>query len=141
MRATIIHAPGDIRVETVPDPTIVASTDAIIRTVATCVCGSDLWDYRGVNPVVSPHPIGHEYVGVVEEVGRDVSSVTPGEFVIGSFYATDNTCQHCRSGYQSACVHREFLNLNPPTGRGCRRSEVHGGPVVAETRGYPLVYP
>ncbi|MFF3182712.1 zinc-dependent alcohol dehydrogenase family protein [Rhodococcus pyridinivorans] len=110
MRATIIHAPGDIRVETVPDPTIVASTDAIIRTVATCVCGSDLWDYRGVNPVVSPHPIGHEYVGVVEEVGRDVSSVTPGEFVIGSFYATDNTCQHCRSGYQSACVHREFLN-------------------------------
>lgn len=96
MRATIIHAPGDIRVENVPEPNIVAPTDAVIRTVATCVCGSDLWSYRGINPVTEPQPIGHEYVGIVEEVGSDVSNVRPGQFVIGSFIASDNTCPVCR---------------------------------------------
>ncbi|MFJ4521844.1 zinc-dependent alcohol dehydrogenase family protein [Streptomyces sp. NPDC088810] len=110
MRATIIHAPGDIRVENAPEPTITAPTDAIIRTVATCVCGSDLWDYRGINPVTEPHPIGHEYVGVVEEVGSDVSTVKPGQFVIGSFFASDNTCPVCRAGYHTSCLHREFIN-------------------------------
>src|SRR4051812_9294810 len=106
MRATFIHAPGDIRVENAPEPKIVAPTDAVIRTVATCVCGSDLWSYRGINPVAQPQPIGHEYVGIVEEVGSDVSTVRPGQFVIGSFIASDNTCPHCRAGYQSACAHR-----------------------------------
>jgi threonine dehydrogenase-like Zn-dependent dehydrogenase len=110
MRATIIHKPGDIRVENVPDPKIVTSTDAVIRTVATCVCGSDLWDYRGINPVTEPHPMGHEYVGVVEAVGSDVTSVKPGQFVIGSFATSDNTCPNCRNGYQSSCVHREFMS-------------------------------
>ncbi len=110
MRATIIHKPGDIRVETVPDPKIVSPTDAIIRAVATCVCGSDLWDYRGINPVDEPHPMGHEYVGVVEEVGREVVTVKPGQFVIGSFATSDNTCPNCRNGYQSSCVHREFMS-------------------------------
>ncbi|MER6141843.1 zinc-dependent alcohol dehydrogenase family protein [Streptomyces sparsogenes] len=110
MRATIIHAPGDIRVENAPEPEITAPTDAIIRTVATCVCGSDLWDYRGINAVTEPHPIGHEYVGVVEEVGSDVSAVRPGQFVIGSFFASDNTCPVCRAGYHTSCLHREFIN-------------------------------
>jgi threonine dehydrogenase-like Zn-dependent dehydrogenase len=110
MRATIIHAPGDIRVENAPEPTITAPTDAVIRTVATCVCGSDLWDYRGINPVTEPHPIGHEYVGIVEEVGSDVSTVKPGQFVIGSFFASDNTCPICRAGYHTSCLHREFIN-------------------------------
>src|SRR6266571_4603585 len=110
MRATIIHKPGDIRVENVPDPKIVSPTDAIIRTVATCVCGSDLWDYRGINPVDEPHPMGHEYVGVVEEVGREVASVKPGQFVIGSFATSDNTCPNCRNGYQSSCQHREWIS-------------------------------
>ncbi|MEU2334773.1 zinc-dependent alcohol dehydrogenase family protein [Streptomyces sp. NPDC013172] len=110
MRATIIHAPGDIRVENAPEPTITAPTDAVIRTVATCVCGSDLWDYRGINPVTEPHPIGHEYVGIVEEVGSDVSTVTPGQFVIGSFFASDNSCPICRAGYHTSCLHREFIN-------------------------------
>ncbi|WP_322748554.1 MULTISPECIES: zinc-dependent alcohol dehydrogenase family protein [unclassified Frankia] len=109
MRATVIYAPGDIRVEDVPEPTIIKPTDAIIRTVATCVCGSDLWAYRGLAPVGDPHQMGHEYVGVVEEVGTDVTSVTPGQFVIGSFATSDNTCAHCRNGYQSNCVHREFM--------------------------------
>ncbi|GGW09367.1 IMP dehydrogenase [Streptomyces capoamus] len=110
MRATIIHAPGDIRVENAPEPTITAPTDAVIRTVATCVCGSDLWDYRGINPVTEPHPIGHEYVGIVEEVGSDVSTVKPGQFVIGSFIASDNTCPICRAGYHTSCMHRDFPN-------------------------------
>ncbi|UFR01299.1 zinc-dependent alcohol dehydrogenase family protein [Streptomyces sp. Go40/10] len=110
MRATIIHAPGDIRVENAPEPTITAPTDAVIRTVATCVCGSDLWDYRGINPVTEPHPIGHEYVGIVEEVGSDVSTVKPGQFVIGSFFASDNSCPICRAGYHTSCLHREFIN-------------------------------
>ncbi|WP_405622403.1 zinc-dependent alcohol dehydrogenase family protein [Streptomyces sp. NBC_00076] len=110
MRATIIHGPGDIRVEDVSEPKIAAPTDAVIRTVATCVCGSDLWSYRGINPVPEPQPIGHEYVGIVEEVGSDVSTVRPGQFVIGSFIASDNTCANCRAGYQTNCRHRDFPN-------------------------------
>ncbi|WP_327426609.1 zinc-dependent alcohol dehydrogenase family protein [Streptomyces sp. NBC_01236] len=111
MRATIIHKPGDIRIEDVPEPKILRPTDAIIRTAATCVCGSDLWDYRGINPVDEPHPMGHEYVGVVEEVGGEVTSVKPGQFVVGSFATSDNTCPNCRNGYQSSCVHREFMSI------------------------------
>ncbi|GAA4632607.1 zinc-dependent alcohol dehydrogenase family protein [Actinoallomurus vinaceus] len=110
MRGAVIHAPGDVRFEERDDPTIINPTDAIIRTVATCVCGSDLWAYRGIEPVTEPHPMGHEYVGVVEEVGREVTSVKPGEFVIGSFATSDNTCPNCRNGYQSSCVHREFMS-------------------------------
>ncbi|WP_370961560.1 zinc-dependent alcohol dehydrogenase family protein [Amycolatopsis sp. cg9] len=110
MRATVIHGPGDIRVEDVPDPKLVEPTDAIVRTVATCVCGSDLWAYRGTEPVGEPHQMGHEYVGVVEEVGSEVTSVRPGQFVIGSFATSDNTCPNCRNGYQSNCVQREFMS-------------------------------
>jgi threonine dehydrogenase-like Zn-dependent dehydrogenase len=110
MRAAVIHAPGDVRIETVADPKILAPTDALIRTVATCVCGSDLWDFRGINPVGAPHPIGHEYAGVVEEVGSGVATIKPGQFVIGSFFGSDNTCPNCRNGYQTSCLHREFIN-------------------------------
>ncbi len=109
MRATIIAKPGDIRVENVPDPEIVQPTDAILGIVATCVCGSDLRDYRGINPVDEPHPIGHEYLGVVEEVGGEVASFKPGQFVIGSFFASDNTCPNCHAGYHTSCLHREFV--------------------------------
>ncbi|MFE6096696.1 zinc-dependent alcohol dehydrogenase family protein [Streptomyces massasporeus] len=110
MRATVIHAPGDIRVENVPEPRIVRPTDAIIRTVATCVCGSDLWPYRGLEPVGDPHPMGHEYVGIVEETGSEVTHVGPGQFVVGSFATSDNTCDNCRQGWQSSCLHREFMS-------------------------------
>ena len=110
MRATIIHKPGDVRVEQVADPKIARPTDAVIRLVATCVCGSDLWDYRGVNPVDEPHPIGHEYVGIVEGTGSEVTRITPGQFVIGSFFASDNTCPICLDGYQTSCPHKEFVN-------------------------------
>jgi threonine dehydrogenase-like Zn-dependent dehydrogenase len=106
VRGAVLHAPGDVRIEQLPDPEIAEPTDAVIRLSATCVCGSDLWPYRGINQVTEPTPIGHEYCGVVEEVGADVTSVRPGQFVIGSFIASDNTCPHCRAGYQSACAHR-----------------------------------
>jgi len=107
MRGVVLHAPGEVRVEDRDDPKILAPTDAIIRLSATCVCGSDLWPYRGIETVDGPSPMGHEYVGVVEEVGAEVSGVEPGRFVVGSFFASDNTCEICRAGYQSSCVHRE----------------------------------
>ena len=91
MRGAVLHAPGDIRVDQRPDPTIEQPTDAIIRLSATCVCGSDLWPYRGIEKVDGPAPMGHEYVGIVEQVGDDVRNVKPGQFVIGSFFASDNT--------------------------------------------------
>lgn len=107
MRAAVLHAPGDVRVEDRPDPTIEQPTDAVIRLVAACVCGSDLWPYRGIEPVDGPTPMGHEYVGVVEEVGSEVREIRAGQFVVGSFFASDNTCEICRAGYQSRCLHAE----------------------------------
>lgn len=109
MRATILYGPGDVRVETRDDPAILQPTDAILRLSASCICGSDLWPYRGAQPVEQPTPMGHEYVGVVEEVGTAVTSVRKGQFVVGSFATSDNTCAHCRHGYQSSCVNREFM--------------------------------
>jgi threonine dehydrogenase-like Zn-dependent dehydrogenase len=96
-----------VRFEERPDPTILEPTDAIIRLPATCVCGSDLWPYRGADPVTKPTPMGHEYVGIVEEVGSEVHLIKPGQFVVGSFFASDNTCEICRTGYQSHCVDRQ----------------------------------
>src|SRR5213080_244750 len=107
MRGAVIYGPRDVRLEERDDPKIIEPTDAIIRLSATCVCGSDLWPYRGIEPVDGPAPMGHEYVGIVEAVGNAVTTIKPGEFVIGSFFASDNTCEICRAGYQSACIHRE----------------------------------
>ncbi|MGC5016532.1 zinc-dependent alcohol dehydrogenase family protein [Streptosporangium sp. DT93] len=109
MRGVVLHAPGDVRVEARPDPVIIEPTDAIIRVTAACVCGSDLWPYRGVEKLDGPAPMGHEYVGVVEEVGSEVTTIKPGQFVVGSFWASDNTCEICASGYQSGCVHRVLM--------------------------------
>jgi threonine dehydrogenase-like Zn-dependent dehydrogenase len=106
VRGAVMYGPGEVRVEEREAPRIVEPTDAIIRVSAACVCGSDLWPYRGVEDLQWPAPMGHEYAGIVEEVGADVQSITPGQFVIGSFWATDNTCEICRAGYQSACVNR-----------------------------------
>ncbi len=106
MRGVVMHAPGDVRVEDRDDPTIIAPTDAIIRVSATCICGSDLWPYRGIEHVHEPAAMGHEYVGIVEEVGSEVQNITPGQFVVGSFFASDNTCEICQAGYHSSCIHR-----------------------------------
>jgi threonine dehydrogenase-like Zn-dependent dehydrogenase len=108
MRGVVMHAPGDVRVQDLADPRIIEPTDAIIRVTATCVCGSDLWPYRGIEEV-HEQPMGHEYVGVVEEVGSEVKTVKPGQFVVGTFVAADGTCEICRSGYPSSCIHRVFV--------------------------------
>ncbi len=105
----MLYGPRDVRVEDREPPTIVEPTDAIIRIALTCVCGSDLWPYRGLDPIDAPRPMGHEYCGIVEEVGAAVRSLRPGQFVVGSFATSDNTCANCRYGYQSSCVHREFM--------------------------------
>src|SRR5216117_3011346 len=107
MRGAVLYAPHDVRIDDRADPKIVEPTDAIIRLSATCVCGSDLWPYRGIEPVDGPSPMGHEYVGVVQEVGSQVNDIKPGQFVVGSFFASDNTCPTCQAGYQSSCVNRE----------------------------------
>jgi threonine dehydrogenase-like Zn-dependent dehydrogenase len=110
MLGAVLHAPGDIRMEQRAQPRILAPTDAIIRLSAACICGSDLWPYRGIEKVTEPRPMGHEYVGIVEEVGGDVRHVRPGQFVVGSFFASDNTCEICRAGYQTSCVHRQGVS-------------------------------
>jgi threonine dehydrogenase-like Zn-dependent dehydrogenase len=109
MRGAILHGPHDVRLEQRDDPTIIEPTDAIIRLSATCVCGSDLWPYRGTDDYGAAAPMGHEYVGIVEAVGTDVTTIKPGQFVIGSFFASDNTCEICRAGYQSSCIHRQLM--------------------------------
>ncbi|MFT4182451.1 MAG: zinc-dependent alcohol dehydrogenase family protein [Rhizobium sp.] len=110
MLATMLHAPGDIRCEDVSEPKILHPTDAIIRLSASCICGSDLWPFRGLNDIKAPMAMGHEYCGIVEEVGSAVTTVRPGQFVVGSFCISDNTCPHCRFGFQSSCEQREFMS-------------------------------
>ncbi len=105
MRGAIIYGSKDVRFEDRPDPAVVNPTDAVVRTVAACVCGSDLWRYRGIADVPKPTPIGHEYVGVVEAVGAGVTTVKPGDFVVGGFLTSDNTCVRCRAGAHANCLH------------------------------------
>jgi len=110
MQGTVLYGPRDIRFEDRPEPKITKPTDAVIRLSATCICGSDLWSYRGIQSIAQPTPMGHEYCGIVEEVGKEVRNIKPGQFVVGSFATSDNTCVICRDGYQSSCVQREFMS-------------------------------
>ncbi|MGI9070831.1 MAG: zinc-dependent alcohol dehydrogenase family protein [Bryobacteraceae bacterium] len=110
MQGTMLYGPRDIRLEDRLEPTIIKPTDAILRLSATCICGSDLWPYRGIAEVAQPTPMGHEYCGIVEEVGKEVRNIKPGQFVVGSFATSDNTCVICRDGYQSSCRQREFMS-------------------------------
>ena len=110
MRGAVLYGPRDLRFEERDMPAILKPTDAIVRNSATCVCGSDLWPYRGINPVPQATPMGHEYCGIVEDVGSAVKTVKPGQFVIGSFATSDNTCPNCQYGYQSSCEHREWIS-------------------------------
>src|SRR5271166_2483511 len=110
MQATVLYGPRDIRFEQRAEPKILKPTDAIIRLSVTCVCGSDLWPYRGIQAVTEPQAMGHEYCGIIEEVGSAVKTVKPGQFVIGSFCISDNTCPNCQVGYQSGCQNLEFMS-------------------------------
>ena len=109
MQGAVLYGPRDVRFEERDDPKIIKPTDALIRIAAACVCGSDLWPYRGIQPTAQPTPMGHEYCGTVQEVGSAVKSIKRGQFVIGSFFASDNTCLNCQIGYQSSCQHRELV--------------------------------
>ncbi|WP_426564528.1 zinc-dependent alcohol dehydrogenase family protein [Angustibacter sp. McL0619] len=117
MRATLIHGTRDIRLEDVPDPKLELPSDAVVRVVASCVCGSDLWPYRGVRPVKKPTRIGHEFVGVVEAVGGDVRTVRTGDFVIAPFALSDGTCPHCRNGIHTSCEHGQWWGSEDDEGR------------------------
>jgi threonine dehydrogenase-like Zn-dependent dehydrogenase len=133
MRATTIHAPGDIRFEDVPDPRIEEPTDAIVKVVAGCICGSDLWPYRGANDVDAGATIGHECVGVIEEVGPEVRDFVPGDFVIVPFCHCDNTCPHCRAGVQSVCDNLGFTSSGQ--GEYARVTQADGS--LVKTDGMP----
>ncbi|MEV5002126.1 zinc-dependent alcohol dehydrogenase family protein [Nocardioides sp. LML1-1-1.1] len=133
MRATTIHAPGDIRVEEVPDPVIKKPTDAIVKVTAGCICGSDLWPYRGENPIRRGSTIGHECIGVVEEVGAEVRDFKPGDFVVVPFCHCDNTCASCRNGAQSACVNLGMTS----SGQGEYARVVEADGSLVKTDGVP----
>ena len=135
MRAVVMEAPGVVHVTDREDPTIIDPTDAIIRLTATCICGSDLWPYRGVEPV-DHTPMGHEYVGIVEEIGADVKTIKVGDFVVGSFVISDGTCEICQSGYPSKCVHAEFVSATIGTQSEKARIPYADGTLVA-TPGQP----
>jgi Zn-dependent alcohol dehydrogenase len=110
MKGTVLFGAGDVRVVEREDPRIIEPTDAIIRITMACICGSDLWPYRGIDIPHKPVAMGHEYVGIVEEVGSEVSNVKPGQFVVGSFVISDNTCPICQAGYQSRCVNYQYVH-------------------------------
>ena len=108
MKAAIFKSPGTIAVEERPKPVIVEPTDAVVRVVLACVCGSDLWYYRGI----SRHregPIGHEFIGVVDAIGEDVRDLAVGDFVIAPFSWSDGTCRNCAAGFHTACRHGGFF--------------------------------
>jgi hypothetical protein len=117
MRAAIFNEPYSITVDARRDPGLAEPTDAVVRVVLACVCGSDLWYYRGETPF-EPGPIGHEFVGVVEEVGAEVSDLAKGDFVIAPFAYSDGTCPHCLHGITTACVNGGFFPMNGDGGQG-----------------------
>ena len=135
MRGVVMFTAGDVRVEERDDPKIIEPTDAIIRLTATCICGSDLWPYRGIEPA-DHQAMGHEYVGVVEEIGDEVQTIKPGDFVVGSFVISDNTCEICEAGFQSKCVHAEFVAQTVGTQAEKARIPHADGTLVA-TPGHP----
>ena len=116
MRATVIYGERDIRLDEVPNPVLSTGGDAIVRVVAACVCGSDLWPYRGVTPTKEPHRIGHEFVGIVDEIGPDVSTIKVGDFVIAPFYDCDNTCVNCVNGVSTSCLNGGWWGSNDQLG-------------------------
>jgi len=141
MRGAVIYAPGDVRVEQREDPEITQPTDAVIKLAATCVCGSDLWDWRGINPVPEPKPMGHEYAGIVREVGSQVRNIKPGDFVVGSFFASDNTCEICADGYQSRCAHLEYVGSGGAQAEYLRVPLADGTLVAAHGQPDPALIP
>src|SRR4051794_7658645 len=116
MRATLMYAAGDVRIEDVPDPSIVEPTDAIIRVTSACVCGSDLWPYADLEPTETGRPMGHEAIGLVEDVGAEVRTIKRGDLVVMPFAFSDGTCAFCHEGLPTACEHVGFFGNNGMNG-------------------------
>jgi len=116
MRATVIYGERDVRIDEVPEPVLSSGIDAIVRVVAACVCGSDLWSYRGIAPTAKPRRIGHEFVGIVEEVGDNVNIIKVGDFVIAPFYDCDMTCANCVNGTSTSCLDGGWWGSNDRSG-------------------------
>lgn len=116
MKGALMFGAGDVRIADIPEPTIVKPTDAIIRTVRSCVCGSDLHPYHSMPKNEAGNPMGHELIAVVEEVGSDVTTVKPGDFVIIPFAYQDNTCVYCQEGVHTSCIHGGFYGQPDPGG-------------------------
>ncbi|HJP84573.1 MAG TPA: zinc-dependent alcohol dehydrogenase family protein [Gemmatimonadaceae bacterium] len=108
MRATVMYGPGDVRVENVPDASLKESTDALLRITRACICGSDLWPYKKMKPTRKGNRMGHEFIGVVEAIGKDVRTVKRGDLVVAPFAWSDGTCEFCREGLQTSCLHGGF---------------------------------
>jgi hypothetical protein len=118
VQATVFHGPGDVRVENVPDPRIEQPTDAIVRVVHACVCGSDLWSYRGISDKQPGTRTGHEFLGIVEDVGNEVHSLRRGDMVISPFTFSDGSCEFCARGLQTSCVNGGFFSGDTDGGQG-----------------------
>ncbi len=116
MRATIMYRAGDVRVENVPDAKLLNPTDALVRITRACICGSDLWPYKDMQPAPAGRPMGHEAIGVVEAVGKEVRKVKKGDFVIMPFAYSDGICEFCHEGLQTACVHGGFFGFSEGVG-------------------------
>src|SRR5436309_11314973 len=116
MRATVMHAAGDVRIETVPDAHLIEPTDAVVRVARACICGSDLWPYASMEPSEAGQSMGHEAIGVVEDVGAEVRTINPGDIVVMPFAFSDGTCAFCHEGLHTACVHVGFFGNNGMNG-------------------------
>ncbi|MGN6814915.1 MAG: zinc-dependent alcohol dehydrogenase family protein [Solirubrobacterales bacterium] len=136
MRATVMHAAGDVRVEDVPDARIEEPTDAVIRITRACICGSDLWPYKSLDPSEGARIMGHEAIGVVEEIGEEVGAVKQGDLVVMPFAFSDGTCEFCHQGLQTECVHKGFFG-NGIEGVGGAQAEALRIPLADGTL-YPL---
>jgi threonine dehydrogenase-like Zn-dependent dehydrogenase len=116
MRVTIMYRAGDVRIENVPDATLVKPTDALMRVTRACICGGDLWPYKELEPTETGRRMGHEAIGVVEAVGADVRNVKKGDFVVMPFAYSDGRCEFCREGLQTSCVHGGFFGIGGEAG-------------------------
>jgi len=116
MRATLLYGAGDVRVENVPDSVIIQPTDALVRVTSSCICGSDLWPYASMSPDDGPAHMGHEFIGIVEDTGSQVTTVRKGDLVVAPFAISDGTCEYCREGLQTSCVHGTFWDTEPLEG-------------------------
>src|SRR3954469_22980037 len=129
MRATLMYGAGDVRVENVPDAHLIEATDALVRVTRAAICGSDLWPYKSMEPTDAGRRMGHEFVGIVEDVGTDVRTVKSGDLVVSPFLWSDGTCVFCRQGLQSECLHGGrygFADVDGGQGEAVRGPQADG---------------